>query len=278
MNHYNEDYSIHRVLSKNSMPYKGKVYNFEVEDDHSYVANDIVCHNCDIFPEAELIKAHKNWVGKPLCLDHQSQSVDHVRGIIVDTVYDHKGKRIIALCAIDKINYPDLARKVASGYATSVSMGTAVERAICTEAGCHAVARYEHEFCTHMKTKSCYGEINVGLNPIELSIVVNPADPRAKIRRVIASSNALAEYIDKKADTEEDYSEEEVNKLKSEVEELSEELDKIKEEAKCLEEEISEMKDEADKDISKEDDKNEESEEKKDEMEASDGDNLSLNK
>ena len=91
--------------------------------------------NCDIFPEEELVKAHKQWIGRPLCLDHKSDSVDHIRGVIIDTYYDMPKKRVIALCALDKKNYPDLARKVTSRYATSVSMGTAVGRAICTDCG-----------------------------------------------------------------------------------------------------------------------------------------------
>lgn len=153
--------------------------------------------NADIFPEQELKKAYKKWVGKPLCLDHKSQSVDMIRGIVVDTVYDDKKKRIIALCALDKENHPDLARKVASGYAASVSMGTAVGKAICTEKGCHRVARVESEFCEHMRAKSCYGEINVDLSPIELSIVVNGADPKAKIRRVISAADRVAKYEDR---------------------------------------------------------------------------------
>ncbi len=140
--------------------------------------------NNDIFPEQELLKAYKKWVGKPLCLDHQSQTVDMVRGIVVDTHYDPRGKRVIALCALDKKNYPDLARKVQTRYATSVSMGTGVGTAICTD--CGRAATCESELCGHMKNKSCYGEINTDLSPIELSIVVNGADPNAHIKHVVA--------------------------------------------------------------------------------------------
>lgn len=143
--------------------------------------------NNDIFPEKELIAAHKKWVGKPLCLDHKSSSVDAIRGVVVDTYYDHKNKRVIALCALDKVNYDDLARKVSTGYATSVSMGTAVGKAICSD--CGTVAKVEADFCDHMRRKSCYGEINIDLSPIELSIVVNGADPNAKIRTIVASAN-----------------------------------------------------------------------------------------
>lgn len=149
--------------------------------------------NLDIFPEEELLKAYKKWVGKPLCLDHKSSSVEMVRGLILDTYYDHKLKRVVALCALDKKNYPELARQVSTGYAASVSMGTGVERAICTD--CGTVAKAEPDFCNHMKYRTCYGEINVGLNPIELSIVVNGADPKAKIKHVIAAANSIAQYV-----------------------------------------------------------------------------------
>ena len=153
-------------------------------------------NNRDIFPEEELVSAYKKWVGKPLCIDHKSSSVDHVRGFIVDTYYDTKLKRVIALCALDKKNYPDLAHKVSSGYSNNVSMGTAVGQAICTD--CGKVAKAEPDFCNHMRAKSCYGEINVDLSPIELSIVVNGADPKAKIKHIIAAANNLNNYVDQK--------------------------------------------------------------------------------
>lgn len=161
--------------------------------------------NRDIFPEHELVLAHKKWIGRPLCVDHKSSSVDAVRGVIIDTYYDRKGKRVIAICALDKVNYPDLARKVATGYSTCVSMGTAVGRAVCSEDGCHRVARTEADFCQHMRSKSCYGEINLDLSPMELSIVVNGADPGAKIKQIIAkdlnkAADCLVEYVEKKAE------------------------------------------------------------------------------
>lgn len=149
--------------------------------------------NGDIFPEEDLIKYHKDWIGKPLCKDHISNTVDGVRGIIVDAFYDAKFKRVHGLFALDKKNYPELARKVEAGYQTSVSMGTAVGRAICFE--CSNVATVEAEYCHHAKTKTSYGEVNKDLSPIELSLVVTGADPRAKIRMVLAHLNT---YVDNK--------------------------------------------------------------------------------
>ena len=152
--------------------------------------------NGDIFPEEELTKAYKKWIGKPLCIDHKSSSVDHVRGFIVDTYYDRNLKRVIALCALDKAGYPQLARQVSTGVSNCVSMGTAVGKAICSD--CARVARTEADFCDHMRRKSCYGEINVDLNPIELSIVVNGADPKANIKNIIAAANTLNAYVETK--------------------------------------------------------------------------------
>jgi hypothetical protein len=152
--------------------------------------------NGDIFPEEELVKAYKKWVGKPLCVDHKSSSVEHVRGFIVDTYYDRNLKRVVALCALDKAGYPQLARQISTGLSNCVSMGTAVGKAICSD--CARVARQEADFCDHMRHKSCYGEINIDLNPIELSIVVNGADPKANIKHIIAAANTMNTYLSNK--------------------------------------------------------------------------------
>jgi len=198
--------------------------------------------NNDIFPEEELLKAYKKWIGRPLCLDHQSSSVDMVRGVIVDTYYDYPNKRVVALCALDKVSYPELARKVATGVSASVSMGTAVGRAICTE--CGNVAKTEGEFCEHMRSKSCYGEINVDLNPIELSIVVNGADPKAKIRHIVAAAESIAQYVSSKeeqiskmADMHEMVDPDEVKDITEELEGVLNKLKDLQETAKRVEEE-----------------------------------------
>jgi len=69
-------------------------------------------NNGDSFPESELKIATKGWIGQPLCVDHNSSSVDGVRGVILDTHYDDKLKQVVGLCALDRVNYPQLARKV----------------------------------------------------------------------------------------------------------------------------------------------------------------------
>lgn len=186
-------------------------------------------HNRDIFPEPELKIAYKNWVGRPLCLDHQSQSVDKIRGVIVDTVYDDRKKRVIALCALDAKNYSDLADKVRTGVANNVSMGTSVTRAVCTD--CYRVARVEKDFCQHMRAKSCYGEVNLGLNPMELSLVVSGADPKAKVKHIIASDVAraaelLSDYLQLKEASAE-ISTHDLESIKKDLESLTKKVETI---------------------------------------------------
>ena len=183
-------------------------------------------NNRDIFPEAELKVAYKHWVGRPLCLDHQSQSVDKIRGVIVDTVYDDHRKRVIALCALDAKNYGDLADKVKTGVANNVSMGTAVGRAVCSE--CQRVARTEKDFCQHMRAKSCYGEINLDLAPIELSLVVSGADPKAKVKHIIASDVAkaaelLSDYLQLK-EAAKQVSTQDLESIKKDLEKLTQKM------------------------------------------------------
>ena len=148
-------------------------------------------NNKDIFPESELKKAASKWVGLPLCRDHESSSVDGIRGIILDTHYDEKYKQVVGLCALDKVNYPDLARKVETRLVRYGSMGTAVETSICSECGNRATT--QKEYCNHILNKTAHGEINVGLKPIEYSLVVQPAEPGAILLKCIAS---LQEYKD----------------------------------------------------------------------------------
>jgi len=193
------------VLASNGKPAKGSFVPIKVKGNEHSVKwespdglKPYKNANGDIFPEDELLKAYKNWVGKPLCKDHKSDSVDGIRGIIIDTYYDPKFKRVHALFALDRKNYPDLARKVETGYANCVSMGTAVGRSVCTE--CGHVARTERDYCHHVRGRTNYGEVNLDLSPIELSLVVNGADGLAKIRQIVASLQNYAEQKQERID------------------------------------------------------------------------------
>ena len=70
-----------------------------------------------------------------------------------------------------------------------------VGKSICYE--CGNVAKLESDYCDCIKQRKAYGEINTELNPIELSIVVNGADPLAKVRTILAHTKHIEEAVKK---------------------------------------------------------------------------------
>ena len=158
-------------------------------------------HNGDVFGEDELQQSGHSFIGKGLFVNHKSDDVEKIRGIILDAIWVPDGKYIQVLCALDKIAHPTLARQIEQGYARDVSMGTAVKYSVCSKCGNKAVV--EDDYCECVKNhKGGYlrgeriWENNFGLNFIELSLVTQGADPKAKIRQIIASMNG---YLDKRA-------------------------------------------------------------------------------
>ncbi len=178
--------------------------------------------NGDIFPEAELKKAAGTWVGKGLYCNHQSSDVEKLRGIIIDTQYDEKTKQLWGLVALDRKNFPVLASQVKNGTIRNVSMGTAVKKSYCTK--CANIAYVEADYCDCVKklkgrvVEGTYvGEINVGLNGVELSLVSIPADRGATIRHVYAALASQFEEMKKSMSNEELDNSEEAIQLQEEM-------------------------------------------------------------
>lgn len=74
-------------------------------------AND----NGDFFSHEELLKRYKTFIGKSVFVDHDNENVEKARGIIIDAVYNNKGKYVELLKAVDKKAYPELARGIELG-------------------------------------------------------------------------------------------------------------------------------------------------------------------
>ena len=205
--------------------------------------------NGDAFPESELladiidpkdstktIKAYQTFIGKGLFTDHKSGEVENIRGIILDAAYDATSKGVDLLIALDRINYPELARQVSAGYSAQVSMGTQVSFSLCSICGNKAVT--EHDYCNHVASGKglaragqarCY-EVNSGLNFIELSMVGNGADPRARVRTIVAQLNEIrkqsSENIKPNAvEPENRLILESINRLETQVKELQASVD-----------------------------------------------------
>lgn len=158
--------------------------------------------NGDFFPEAEIRKAYKSFVGVGLYKDHQSDSVDKSIGKVLWAEWVPNGRYVECYCAVDKHLAPDLAHRVKMGIATSVSMGCSVQEAECSI--CHNIAHNVNELCSHMapgfgqKGRKAHDgkvvyEINRGIQFNELSLVTVPADPTARIFEIYASLKKRAE-------------------------------------------------------------------------------------
>lgn len=160
--------------------------------------------NGDLFEEEELRKSYKTFIGVGLFMDHNSESVDQSIGKVIwaelikpkdDNAY------VQCYCVINKKLAPDMAERVQSGLANTVSMGCMVGEAVCGIDGCGNVAHNQNELCKHMDPhggvkgkKGENGELvfeyNRMLQFTELSLVTVPADPTAHIFEVYAALKA----------------------------------------------------------------------------------------
>ncbi len=165
------------------------------------ISADVPNGNGDMFPEPELIKAAKSFVGVGMYKDHDSDSVDKSIGKVLWAEWVPEGKYIECYCCIDRKLAPDMARRIETGHASTVSMGCMVGEAECGVKGCGNIAHNAMELCEHMtpgrgiKGKrgadgSAAYEINRMLQFTELSLVTVPADPTAKIFEVYAAHKA----------------------------------------------------------------------------------------
>lgn len=159
--------------------------------------------NGDGFPMKELKASYRTFVGKGNFLDHKSDDLNAIRGLVVDAYLNEEDGCVECLIAVDKKSHPQLARDIETGVINSVSMGTRVGWSECSV--CGNIARTDREYCDHiagykgmkmsMYTNNAehnFGawpihEVNHDLEFIELSWVGVPAFREANVLEKIAS-------------------------------------------------------------------------------------------
>lgn len=159
--------------------------------------------NGDGFPLKELQASYSTFVGKGNFIDHKSDDITKIRGLVVDAFMNTEDGCVECLIAVDKVSHPQLVRDIDTGVVNSVSMGTRVGWSTCSV--CGNVARTEHDYCDHVKNYkgmklSLYTnnsdhkfgswpihEVNHDLEFIELSWVAVPAFREANVLEKIAS-------------------------------------------------------------------------------------------
>ena len=170
--------------------------------------------NGDGFPMKELKNSYSSFIGKGNFLDHKSDDLNAIRGLVVDAYLNEEDGCVECLIAVDKKSHPQLARDIETGMVNSVSMGTRVGWSECSV--CGNIARTDREYCDHiagykgmkmsMYTNNAehkYGawpihEVNHDLEFIELSWVGVPAFREANVLEKIAS---LKKAVDEDSST-----------------------------------------------------------------------------
>ena len=147
--------------------------------------------NGDYFSHEELLKSYKTFIGKSVFVDHQADSVDNARGIVLDAVYNENGYYVELLEAIDQVAFPQLANSIVKRYVTGTSMGCSCQYAVCSVCG-HKSYTID-DVCEHVEQYKGFTwqgvpvvEYNCGVCFDEDSIVTNPADVEALILERVA--------------------------------------------------------------------------------------------
>lgn len=187
-----QDCRLHRVASNEPFAYKGKVYNLEVEEDHSYVIeHGIACHNCEHVQKEE---------------ESKGRILDAVARDIGDSVY------IDILLATHR-RHAALVRDIENGTMNTLSMGCSVVETACTK--CGNVAADETEMCSHIRfekgnyfydnrgkrhrTAELCGhesiEPTAGVQFIEASWVAAPAFAGAVMRNILTPTGMTPEML-----------------------------------------------------------------------------------
>ena len=157
--------------------------------------------NYDYFPWEEIKKAANTAIGKGFYIEHKEDSFEDAKGLILDVFPNDEEEFLVALCAIDKNEFPEFIQQILDGTYNQVSMSCLASECECSL--CHNVAHSFDDLCQHMnvnfpitylkgkkddKGNDIY-EINRDLCFTGLSSVAVPADKDAFVFDIKASKN-----------------------------------------------------------------------------------------
>ena len=157
--------------------------------------------NYDYFPWEEIKKAANTAIGKGFYIEHKEDSFEDAKGLILDVFPNDEEEFLVALCAIDKNEFPEFIQQILDGTYNQVSMSCLASECECSL--CHNVAHSFDDLCQHMNVnfpitylkgkKDDRGndiyEINRDLCFTGLSSVAVPADKDAFVFDIKASKN-----------------------------------------------------------------------------------------
>lgn len=186
--------------------------------------------NYDAWPSAELKKAYKSFLGKPVFVNHVNDDPTKARGVVVAARYVENGKDkfIEVVQEVDADKFPLLAHEIITGGLDSVSMGCEAKRSVCSV--CGNVSSSMFDMCSHVanykghmvgkKTDKGWEDVLVyetcyDINFFELSYVFDPADETAVVSNVVTAGFGETTVPD------------EVNTLRDESEDVDDLVDSV---------------------------------------------------
>jgi len=203
------DYCVQMITEVEARPENTKVYNIEVEEDHSYLANGFAVHNCngDAWERELLMGTYRTFIGAENYVEH-IQIPDLSKGKVIDAVSRDLGDTVyVDILVATNRKHGELVADIEAGKINTLSMGCSIQYSICTK--CGNVAADETELCEHVKyEKGNYfhdakGKKRViaelcgyktdpeSVTFIEASWVANPAFKGAVLRSILNSSSDI---------------------------------------------------------------------------------------
>jgi len=204
------------ILSKDVLKAVARVYNIS-DDINDYifpvpraVTADIPNNNGDNFQHDELTRfspghrcmVYQTFHNDPLHVEHCADNPKTARGYLPDVHYltgNPEDKFVITIVAMDASKDPPLAEGLLSGEIDSFSMGCICDQVRCSK--CGHTANSDKELCECLRWykmskidgKLVYEDC-LGVEYQELSVVGNPADPKARTQALLkyASRQATA--------------------------------------------------------------------------------------
>jgi hypothetical protein len=180
-------------------------FQYEARKGYLYVRARAISSRCndnhDAFPEDEIEKGWKSFIGKPVFVNHHNSNHRRARGVIVAAAL-HRDRNpdgspdtwVEVLQEVDAARFPLLAKAILARRVNRTSMGVDVEWSKCSACGNKATS--PAEYCRHLPAlkgkkirkrgadgklrEEIIREICHGLSFFENSLLVeDPADPTA---------------------------------------------------------------------------------------------------
>ena len=134
-------------------------FEYSPRPGYIYVRSRAISSRCndnfDEFPAAEIKKAYRTFIGKPVFVNHHNADHRRARGVIIDAALHEdtnpdgtEDTWAEVLMEVDAVRFPVLAREVLAGNIARTSMGTDVEYSECTACGNKAVT--PADYCQHI--------------------------------------------------------------------------------------------------------------------------------